>query len=127
MKKGSIVMAVSGNVGIVSILNVDGCIHDGIVGFRNLNTNIILPEYLLFVLGLLKRTYETKQDGAIFQNLTTTIVKEIEVPVPSISEQKRWRSFFVNTLELEERLLTSRRKMDELFYSLQHSAFSGQL
>src|SRR5205807_2146686 len=50
MLKGSVVMAVSGAVGLPAILEVDACIHDGFVGFRDLCSDIqpsFLFEFLL--------------------------------------------------------------------------------
>jgi type I restriction enzyme S subunit len=40
MPAGSVVMAVSGAVGLPAILTIDACIHDGFVGFRSLNARV---------------------------------------------------------------------------------------
>ena len=46
MKKGDLVIAVSGDPGEPSILNVDACIHDGFVGLRNLKNELVFSPYL---------------------------------------------------------------------------------
>ena len=49
MKKGDVIITVSGNPGLPTILAIDACIHDGFVGLRDLS-NEVLPEYLYFSL-----------------------------------------------------------------------------
>ena len=45
MNKGDVVITVSGNPGLPTILALDACIHDGFVGLRELSKDV-LPEYL---------------------------------------------------------------------------------
>jgi type I restriction enzyme, S subunit len=44
MKKGDVIIAVSGDPGRACILNVDACIHDGFVGLRNESSIIIVAK-----------------------------------------------------------------------------------
>ena len=46
MKKGDFIIAVSGDPGEPCILSVDACIHDGFVGFRNLDISKVFTPYL---------------------------------------------------------------------------------
>ena len=94
IKNGTVIMAVSGNVGLTSILEIDACIHDGFVAFNDLNPNTIKSIYFLYCMNLLKQTHETRKDGAIFQNLTTTAIKAMFVPVPSQKFQNDWCKYF---------------------------------
>jgi hypothetical protein len=71
MKKGEVIMAVSGNPGLMTILAVDACIHDGFVGFRDLREDVI-PQYLYFILNTLKDENNQKADGAVFRNPSPT-------------------------------------------------------
>ncbi len=87
MKKGDIVVAVSGNPGLPTILKVDACIHDGFVGFRNLSTKV-LPEYLYYYLLHQKENSNSQSVGAIFKNLTTDQIKQIKIPLPPLSVQQ---------------------------------------
>jgi hypothetical protein len=88
MKKGEVIMAVSGNPGLMTILAVDACIHDGFVGFRNLREDI-LPQYLYFILNTLKDENNQKADGAVFRNLTTDQIKDFEIPLPPLEIQQQ--------------------------------------
>ncbi|MCX9012074.1 MAG: N-6 DNA methylase [Candidatus Methanoperedens sp.] len=87
MKKGEVVVAVSGNPGLPAILKVDACIHDGFVGFRNLSPKI-LPEFLYFFLFHQKERSNSQSVGAIFKNLTTDQIKKIKIPLPPLAVQQ---------------------------------------
>ena len=66
MRKGDVVITVSGNPGLPTILAIDACIHDGFVGLRDLNTEEILPEYLYFNLPVSARgSWKTVCGGSI--------------------------------------------------------------
>src|SRR3989338_705493 len=86
MKKGEVVMAVSGNPGLPTILTVDACINDGFVGFRKLSSKII-PEFLYFILLRQKDENNSRSVGAVFKNLTTDQIKKFKIPVPPINIQ----------------------------------------
>ncbi|MBP7346848.1 MAG: restriction endonuclease subunit S [Sediminibacterium sp.] len=88
MKKGDLVMTVSGRTGVPAILNVDCCIHDGFVGFRELS-KIVDIDYLFYYLASLTATTSQQAVGAIFKNLTTDQLKNIDIPLPPITTQKR--------------------------------------
>lgn len=87
MKKGDVIMAVSGNPGLSTILTVDACIHDGFVGFRNLDKRI-LPEFFYFVLVHQKDINNSHSIGAVFKNLTTDQIREFQIPLPPLSIQQ---------------------------------------
>ena len=110
MKKGEVVMAVSGNPGLPSILSVDACIHDGFVGFRNLSHEI-LPQFFYFVLLYQKEANHLKSTGAVFKNLSTDQIKEFKIPVPPIAEQEK----IVTEFEQERRQIESVRNITRLF------------
>ncbi len=92
MPAGSVVMAVSGAPGLPAILNVDACIHDGFVGFRNLNEHLDAAFFLGFLLAM--RNKNTVQAiGATFQNLKTGQIKNWFVPIPPPELQRNYVSY----------------------------------
>ena len=87
MKKGEVIITVSGNPGLPTILAVDACIHDGFVGLRNTNENVN-PEYLYLNL-LQQHSINGEQSvGAVFKNLTTHQVKGFKIPLPPLEVQR---------------------------------------
>lgn len=99
-----------GNPGLASILKIDAHIHDGFVGFRNLSKEL-LPEFLYSVLTYFKEHNDSQSIGAVFKNLTTDQIKELDIPVPAADIQRH----IVAELEAERALVESNRKLIEIF------------
>lgn len=110
MKKNDVVMAVSGNPGLTAILEVDAFIHDGFVGFRELAKDIC-PEFLFYVLSHMKEHSGSQSIGAVFKNLTTTQIKEFDIPVPSMKVQRQ----VVDEIESERQIIESNRRLIGMF------------
>lgn len=126
MGKGSVVMAVSGAVGLPAILAVEACIHDGFVGFRDLDSSI-LPSFLYHVLLENREQNRAQGTGAIWSNLTTDQVKEFKIPTLPISQQQQLVDRLENVERKAELAHLSGATVERLFFSLQSRAFSGQL
>jgi type I restriction enzyme S subunit len=124
---GTVVMAVSGDVGVVATVSVDCCVHDGFVAFPDLDESVVRPVFLMLQLHLLKITHERRKAGAIFQNLTTTDVKSMEIMVPRLDLQTHFASIVETVEQQKVRLKTHLAELDALFESLQLRAFSGEL
>jgi type I restriction enzyme M protein len=107
MKKGDVVITVSGNPGLPTILAVDACIHDGFVGLRNLDNNQIMPEYLYFNLLSQHKIHGSLSVGAVFKNLTTSQIAEFQIPLPSFDIQEA----IVREIKTEQELVNNNRKL----------------
>lgn len=120
-------MAVSGNVGLSSILTIDACIHDGFVAFNDLKTDLVLEEFFLELMRLMKSTHQSRQAGAIFQNLTTTQVKEMKIPLPPIHMQLSYIKKISCINDFLLKIKASFGFKESLFNSVSQQAFSGKL
>jgi type I restriction enzyme, S subunit len=89
MKRGDVVIAVSGQPGVPCILNANACIHDGFVGLRDLDVSRLQPEYLYYYLTHIRERSGFRAVGAIFKNLTTHQIAALQIPLPPLAEQKR--------------------------------------
>ena len=110
MKEREVVMAVSGNPGLATILKVDAYIHDGFVGFRNLSSKL-LPEYFYFVLTHFKEANYGQSIGAVFKNLNTSQIKKWSIPLPPLQTQQK----IVAEIEAERELVEANKKLSEIF------------
>jgi type I restriction enzyme S subunit len=124
---GTIVMAVSGNVGLMSELAIDACVHDGFVAFTQLQTGVVAPKYLMLTLHFLKVTHEKRKAGAIFQNLTTHDIKALELPIPPLSRQQAFLRIFERAKQSEAKLGEVGTHTENLFNALVQRAFKGEL
>lgn len=127
VKAGTIVMAVSGNIGLCAQLQVDACIHDGFVAFTNLNQELLDPTYFGYTLSLMRETHKKNQAGAIFQNITTTDVKSTCLPLPPLALQKKFSIRVAKIKKLTDIQTACRHNMHSAFQSLLHYAFNGNL
>jgi type I restriction enzyme S subunit len=126
MPAQSVVVAVSGAPGLTAILNHDACIHDGFVGLRDLNAEL-LPEYVAFTLNLLRAKNDQQAVGAVFRNLTTDQIKAISIPVPPVELQKQFRSFLMQVKTVQQDIVKSKQLLDELTRTMAVDAFTGEL
>jgi len=89
LKKGSIVLSCSGTrVAIPGILGVDACIHDGWLAFKNFKNVDTDFLYNLFV-KLHERMQGSATTGGVFNNLTTSIVRDLKMGFPTLQNNKK--------------------------------------
>jgi len=127
IKAGTIVMAVSGNVGVVSQLAIDACIHDGFVAFKELNHDYVCEIFLMLCLHFMKQTHEMRKAGAIFQNLTTTDIKTMGIMVPPLPLQTKFSNIFIARHILQNKTENISNYAEDMCNSLTHRAFQGEL
>ena len=106
MKKDDVIITVSGNPGLPTILAIDACIHDGFVGLRELSKDV-LPEYLYFALLALHASHGAQSVGAVFKNLTTDQIREFKIALPPLATQQA----IVAEIEAEQALVAANREL----------------
>ena len=128
VEEGTLLLSNSGaTLGVPKITKIAGCINDGSVAFYNLKID---KEYLFYVLA--SRTIELRKQmqGYGQPNLNTTIVKAIEVPIPTREEQKRIVVFLDQKCERIEKQVACREqlisKLTEYKKSLIYECVTGK-
>ena len=89
VKKGDFILSNSMSFGRPYILKIDGCIHDGWLAISDYE-NWLLPDYLYHLLNSNEIQQEMKKKasfGGAVQNLNADIVRELELPIPSLEKQ----------------------------------------
>jgi type I restriction enzyme, S subunit len=79
-------MSICATVGIPVITKINSCIHDGFVGFSNLQD--VDQEFLYYKLKELEPYFKSKGQTGSQSNLNSDLVRDCEVSLPSISKQK---------------------------------------
>ncbi len=110
MDKGSVIITVSGNPGLPTILATDACIHDGFVGLRELDEKVV-PEYLYYSLLANHAAHGAQSVGAVFKNLTTHQIREFKVALPSKDVQQE----IVEDIQGEQHLVDANKELIQLF------------
>ena len=88
VQPGDFLLSNSMSFGRPYILKIDGCIHDGWLVLRD-NKGLFDKRFLYYCLSA-KPTYEKFKMmavGGVVNNLNSEMVRNVEVPVPPISEQ----------------------------------------
>jgi type I restriction enzyme, S subunit len=124
---GTVVMAVSGNVGVVATVQVPCCVHDGFAAFLDLSETDFDSRFFMFQLHFLKTTHEQRKAGAIFQNITTTDIKAMRLPAPPLELQHRLATIVESVEQQKATQHAHLEELDTLFAALQHHAFAGTL
>ena len=131
MKQDDVVMVVSGSPGLPGILAVDACIHDGFVGFRDLNTKTLINSFLFYYLKFINSITDAQAAGAIFRNLTTDQIKEFDIAVPYLETQELTVNFLgekiSNSRNLQQSLQSQLNTINKLPAALLRQAFNGEL
>ncbi|MCS6129188.1 restriction endonuclease subunit S [Shewanella baltica] len=115
IKKGTLVLICSGGpttVGKPSILGEDACIHDGIFALADLDESVCRPEFLYYLL-LKNQSVMNKNatHGGVFVNLTTDILKKMELEIPPLSDQDSILTILNN---IDEIIHTNSKKIVDL-------------
>lgn len=75
----------------------------------------------------MKKKLEGFSLGATLPNLNRTIIEELVVPLPTLSDQEHFAAQVASAKALRGHCLASGEQFDALFSSLQHRAFRGEL
>jgi len=87
---GDFILSNSMSFGRPYIMGIDGCIHDGWLLLRPQSEEID-PGYFYHLLGSpeIYAKFASRAAGATVKNLNSEIVRNVEVPLPPLGEQKR--------------------------------------
>ena len=93
------------------------------------NTSKIAPQFLCTLMnsGIGKRIVLSEKRGQIQQHLNVGSLKSAQVPIPPISEQKRFVSVLKRLHHNTSLMQKAFAEQHKAFTSLQHRAFAGEL
>ncbi|WP_279176890.1 restriction endonuclease subunit S [Campylobacter insulaenigrae] len=126
-KKGTLLYSIFATLGEVAILDIDATTNQAIAGI-NIKENNINSLYLMYFLRSIKDEICSKGRGVAQNNLNLTILKQIEIPLPSLKEQERIVGIldesFTNIDESIKILEQDLLNLDELMQSALQKAFN---
>lgn len=133
IEKGVFVLTNSGaTLGVPKIMNLSGCINDGVLAFIDLKENVIdkLFLYYYYTSQTIRLRNEMNQ-GATQPNLNTSIIKQLPIAVPPIKEQNEIVEYIKNfttkiaaAISLKEKEI---EKLKEYKASLINEAVTGKI
>jgi type I restriction enzyme S subunit len=122
---GTLCITIAANIAKTGILTFDACFPDSVVGFRAKSEATVL--FVQAWLSFLQKMLEDSAPEVAQKNINLEILRELRVPVPPLDQQERFASVVKAVEAVNEKYRQSLQACDELFASLQHRAFTGQL
>jgi type I restriction enzyme, S subunit len=117
-EKGTLLFSMYGTLGETAVAGIDLSTNQAILGINPIDNTEIDSEYLRYWFKYKQRELDSLSRGVALKNLSATIVKDFEIPLPSLSEQKA----IVAKLDRAQRLIDIDREMlakyDELIQSV---------
>lgn len=123
-EKGDILMTVRAPVGPVNRNRLRSCIGRGLCAIRPEKMNSL---FLFYQLKFLEERISGLGVGSTFQAITKTQVENLEIINPPIPLQAQFASNAQRLEAVKEKQTQSETEIDELFHSIMHRAFTGEL
>jgi type I restriction enzyme S subunit len=107
---GEVILSICATIGRPIIVGVDACIHDGFVWFDKLR-NSINREYWYYFLSSKENYLSGQRQSGTQGNLNTSIVAELECPLPPLPEQQKIAAILSSVDDVIEK---TRAQIDKL-------------
>lgn len=111
-KPNDILLSVRAPVGPTNICNIEACIGRGLAAIRV--SEKLDYKYLYFYLKSIEDKLSSQGNGSTFSAITVSVVKDIEIPLPPLSIQKRIAEILDAADALRRKDQELLRKYDEL-------------
>lgn len=123
--KGTLCITIAANIAKTGIIEFDACFPDSVVGFSADDVGTI--EYVRVWLSFLQKRLEELAPESAQKNINLAVLRNLDIPLPPLEK----RSEFLLVIRKHESVRTNLRnsltRVDQLFASLQHRAFTGAL
>jgi type I restriction enzyme S subunit len=122
---GTLVITIAANIGKTAILTFPACFPDSMVGF--IPGERVVVDYVRQWLVTMETRLEEAAPQMAQKNINLKILSELTIPVPPLPLQQEFARRVTEISELEAAQAASRLRLEQLFQSLLHRAFNGEL
>lgn len=112
-QKGTILLAIAGNVGKVSYLNFDAAINQNIAGIVPYDESVLLSDYLFYCF-LNSKFYFNGLAKNEYRMVNLSFVRDLPVLFPPLEEQRKIADFLDKKLEKIDYFIAKQTKFIEL-------------
>lgn len=123
--KGTLCITIAANIGKTGILTFDACFPDSIVSFTPGRS--VRSEYVQHWMSFIQRKLEDDAPQFAQKNINLAILRALSIPLPPVTLQDEFVRQVGSVYQTVSANNAHLSKLDVLFSSLQHRAFSGQL
>lgn len=118
-KEGTLLLAMYGSVGKTAIAKIDLSTNQAILGINIKDENKLDIKYLRFWFTTIKEKLLNRAVGGTLQNISMGIVKDLEIPLPSLSTQQK----IAEILDTADQLRQYNKQLIEKYDALTQSLF----
>jgi len=123
--KGTLCITIAANIAKTAVLTFPACFPDSIVGF--IPEKQVTIEYIRAWLEMVAAKIEEDAPQAAQKNINLQILRNLDVPVPPHDLQHEFSGRVKEVYAMKEAQTAARCRLDNLFQSLLHRAFQGEL
>jgi len=116
VRVGDLIVSNSATPGIPKFMGIDACVHDGWLVFNDYKE--LNKLYLYYFFLDYRKTLEHSASGTVFVNLQTEIVRNIEILLPPLPEQKAIAGVLSSLDDKIELLREENRTLEEMAQAL---------
>lgn len=114
LSKGTILYTIFATLGEVGILTIDACTNQAIAGITIRNKDEVLTDYLYYYLKSKKSYVNNLGRGVAQNNINLSILRDLEVPLPTLSVQRQTVDILDKTAKVIKYRLQQLQKLDDL-------------
>jgi type I restriction enzyme S subunit len=122
---GTLVITIAANIGKTAILTFPSCFPDSMVGF--IPGEKVLVDYVRQWLVTMENRLEEAAPQMAQKNINLKILSELTIPVPPLPLQKEFAARVTEIRAVQAEQTASRCRLENLFQSMLHHAFQGEL
>lgn len=122
---GTLCITIAANIAKTGILTFPACFPDSVVGFKAEKQETV--EYVRVWLSFLQQALEAAAPESAQKNINLAILRDLDIPLPPIRLLKIFAEKVLATEKIKNIHRATWAELDNLFASLQHSAFRGEL
>lgn len=111
-ERGTIIFSIFATIGKVAILDIDATTNQALVGLKN--NNQIDKTFLVYALTELSERISNLGKGVAQKNINISILKEVEIPLPPLEEQKQIAEKLDKLFDQIESIKKSTERIPEL-------------
>jgi len=124
---GSLMLGMYDTAALKSSIATGLCSCNQAIAFAQIDSSVVETLYVYFAVQIGRNEFRSRQRGVRQKNLNLSLIKEIEIPLPRLDDQRIFVDRFRKIEIVSEMRQKSIAKGDGLFSALQNLAFSGQL
>lgn len=124
---GTVLLAMYGSIGKVAVAGTALATNQAILGIQVVDPDVLSPEYLRRWLEFIRRELVFAARGVTQQNISATLVRGLQIPLPAVAEQRRIAAVLDRADAVQRNQRERMRLLDEFLRSAFREMFDDPI